>query len=910
MSWKTPLARFTLLSFMSSVLFYGIPFAYAVSLTPGADQTIELNGTATVFADVAGIDSSATALSTTVDWGDGSAVETVSNDWTAPGDADATMTGSHAYTAATGATDYTVTLCADDGLGNQCSTLMVHVTAIVVNPGADQMVQLGKTLTTTVDLQSIHSLTTGVVATVDYGEGAGAQSVTVDNWLGTSDTTATVTLSNTYAALGSYSVAICGADDFATTCNTMMVEVTTLTVDAGTDDTLSLTDVFTLTSSFDGIDPVATSLTTTVDWGDGSATESGTSDWTGTGSTTATLTGTHSYSAVGTYTVTVTVNDGATEVSDTLLVTLLSATSDMILTVTAPDVTLDSGDVLDFSVNATNAESDFITATVDFGDGYVETAEVSLLSPLTNTPYFEMVLGGSTGAYEASLIFIDSYIYAADGQYTVQICFNDTFADVCSDLEVTVGLAFTEFPTDQTLALADTLTVEAQAEVYDSASTLLTSSIDFGDGSTEVLTVDLASGATSTTSSSGHVTVTADTTARTIHLAASHVYSTPAPYVVEICMNDGVHAELCDTFNARVGAWVTMSSMGDSTLTLGGPLGYTASGTHTVLSATTYDWSVNFGDGTTSSSTLDVLTEGTTETVDEITFSAVSGVIAVSGNHTYAAAGSYTAEVCVTYATYEACDSSLITVNAATSGGGGGGSSSGGSSGGGGGGLSDSRQDSVESGSSSVILSSDDEEDVEYDDLADLIRDDLDSDCEDAFADTDGHYAAGSICVLYEDGIVDGKSEDSFQPNRVITRAEFLKMILNYAGIDVDGVEGVRYSDVSQDSWYYEYIGYATSIGLIQGYPDGTFKPNQGIRRIEALSMLLRTEDAVKKYDADEKTGLMDVDPSAWYSDLVFTALELGLMEAYSNDSFQIRKSLTRAETVVLLRKAQYVFGR
>ena len=109
--------------------------------------------------------------------------------------------------------------------------------------------------------------------------------------------------------------------------------------------------------------------------------------------------------------------------------------------------------------------------------------------------------------------------------------------------------------------------------------------------------------------------------------------------------------------------------------------------------------------------------------------------------------------------------------------------------------------------------------------------------------------AAGALSQL---DIIGGYPDGTFQPNRAITRAEFVMMASRF--FDMPQAEGVDFSDVAEESWYYQVVSSAAEAGWISGYPDRTFRPEEHISRGEVAAVtnrvLRRTAD--RSYLRDE----------------------------------------------------------
>lgn len=155
---------------------------------------------------------------------------------------------------------------------------------------------------------------------------------------------------------------------------------------------------------------------------------------------------------------------------------------------------------------------------------------------------------------------------------------------------------------------------------------------------------------------------------------------------------------------------------------------------------------------------------------------------------------------------------------------------------------------------------------------------------------TDSNYTA--ISYLYTNGIIKGYSDNTFKPDNTINRAELLKILVE--GKDVTPDEST-YSNCFPDvttEWYAKYVCYAKQEGWVSGYPDGTFKPANTVNKVEALKMLLNSQSTVlvEAY----QTKFDDVVTSEWFAPYVYTAESLGLLEESSGNFFP-NVEMTRA---------------
>ncbi len=120
------------------------------------------------------------------------------------------------------------------------------------------------------------------------------------------------------------------------------------------------------------------------------------------------------------------------------------------------------------------------------------------------------------------------------------------------------------------------------------------------------------------------------------------------------------------------------------------------------------------------------------------------------------------------------------------------------------------------------------------------------------FTDISHYSAKGYISALVEKDIITGYPDDTFRPYNQISRAEIITMLGRSLNLD-DEEKSINlatdfYFDVSQSHWASNLISLATRLNLINGYPDGNFKPNQNVTRAESAKLLakLRTLEKVE----------------------------------------------------------------
>lgn len=97
-----------------------------------------------------------------------------------------------------------------------------------------------------------------------------------------------------------------------------------------------------------------------------------------------------------------------------------------------------------------------------------------------------------------------------------------------------------------------------------------------------------------------------------------------------------------------------------------------------------------------------------------------------------------------------------------------------------------------------------------------------------------------AISTLSNMGIIDGYPDGTFRPNAGITRAEFAKIAVSFFKDNVRETIGDRFSDI-HGKWYTEYVNLANELAIVNGYPDGTFRPDNKIIRAESMTIVNNT---------------------------------------------------------------------
>lgn len=177
-----------------------------------------------------------------------------------------------------------------------------------------------------------------------------------------------------------------------------------------------------------------------------------------------------------------------------------------------------------------------------------------------------------------------------------------------------------------------------------------------------------------------------------------------------------------------------------------------------------------------------------------------------------------------------------------------------------------------------------------------------------SFSDMKNHWAEDAVNTLAAYGYVEGVGENRFSPDSDVTRAQFVKMIVNTYHLMAPEYAG-GFSDIDGSEWFAGYVTAAQKLGLLDPVftAGNLFRPNQPITREEAASVAARAA-AYKK--AEKKADLPpfadDGAVSAWAKQAVKDAADYGLIKGYEDKTFQPRNKILRAEAAqVLMRVAE-----
>ena len=147
-----------------------------------------------------------------------------------------------------------------------------------------------------------------------------------------------------------------------------------------------------------------------------------------------------------------------------------------------------------------------------------------------------------------------------------------------------------------------------------------------------------------------------------------------------------------------------------------------------------------------------------------------------------------------------------------------------------------------------------------------------------------------------------GYPDQTFGPQRPVTRAEVATMFARILSLNLDFPGTPKYKDVSESTWFYKYIQAATRAGLFSGYADGSFRPDAPMTRGEIATVFSKYWDFLDmRVDSLPTDALADVDGSHWASDYIYKIYNAGIVKGFEDGTFRPDTNTLREQVVGMI---------
>ncbi|WP_146200602.1 NEAT domain-containing protein [Paenibacillus agaridevorans] len=168
------------------------------------------------------------------------------------------------------------------------------------------------------------------------------------------------------------------------------------------------------------------------------------------------------------------------------------------------------------------------------------------------------------------------------------------------------------------------------------------------------------------------------------------------------------------------------------------------------------------------------------------------------------------------------------------------------------------------------------------------------------FSDTTNHWAKSTIEQAVKLGIVNGFSDGSFRPDNIVTRGEFAVMISRALGLEGEGDGDALQDFGSIPAWAQSHVARVVTAGLIGGFEDATFRSGGQLTRAQLAVIISRA--AGLKLEEDASLSFNDTESvPAWAQKEVAAAVTAGLIQGKDGNRFDPNATATRAEALTLI---------
>lgn len=166
------------------------------------------------------------------------------------------------------------------------------------------------------------------------------------------------------------------------------------------------------------------------------------------------------------------------------------------------------------------------------------------------------------------------------------------------------------------------------------------------------------------------------------------------------------------------------------------------------------------------------------------------------------------------------------------------------------------------------------------------------------FSDLEGHWAYQYISELFSRGIVNGYPDGTFKPDRNVTRAEFCKLIVCTISIPLETEDLAKFTDLGTDHWAFKYIQTAFKEGIVKGRGGSIFDPDTPITRAEMATMVGR---AFNLSSSSPLNFNDNQDIPSFAREFISALQSEGIITGFPDGSFRPQKNTTRAEACAVL---------
>lgn len=170
------------------------------------------------------------------------------------------------------------------------------------------------------------------------------------------------------------------------------------------------------------------------------------------------------------------------------------------------------------------------------------------------------------------------------------------------------------------------------------------------------------------------------------------------------------------------------------------------------------------------------------------------------------------------------------------------------------------------------------------------------------FKDMQNHWAAENVLALFKKGIINGYEDNTIRPDNNATRAEAITIIMKSINEKPSKKNTLEFSDSEKiPDWAIDFVKAAFERGIINGYEDKSFKPNQKITRSELIAMVVKAFEYEKILPLNNLDFTDSNEIPIWVKDSISKCVKLGIIKGYPDKTFCPIKNISRAELFTII---------
>ncbi len=169
------------------------------------------------------------------------------------------------------------------------------------------------------------------------------------------------------------------------------------------------------------------------------------------------------------------------------------------------------------------------------------------------------------------------------------------------------------------------------------------------------------------------------------------------------------------------------------------------------------------------------------------------------------------------------------------------------------------------------------------------------------FKDISNHWAKNYISTLILNNIINGYLDGTIRPDNEITRAEIAVILAKSLKLEIKNTNVNAFKDYKTiPEWALSYVNQLNEKGIINGYEDGTFKPYNKVTRAELVTMVMKTFE--QKLTANKKFNFFDsrLIPQ-WANEYIAAGIETGIIKGYTDNTFKPLNKIKRSEVFAII---------